>query len=136
MNVGRAGHVNITGNCTFAGTSNIHLQVGRLACLVVAASYTVAGTTPQTHWNLTNNGVLIVNASLTISLSGTPAFSTAFIMATKCATTNTAGISWSGTATGVRYNVQSNAVVDTGGGGANYFPGNAAGSTATGGQYI
>jgi hypothetical protein len=40
-----------------------------------------------------------------------------------------------GVITGSRYNVTLNAVIDTRGGGANYFPGSTAGSTATGGQY-
>jgi hypothetical protein len=40
-----------------------------------------------------------------------------------------------GTVTGTRYNCDLNGIMDTGGGGANYVPGNAAGATATGGQY-
>jgi hypothetical protein len=136
LNISRYGLAQISGNCTFAGTGAVQIQVGRFATLVVAANYTIAGTTPQVHWNLTNNGVLIVNPGLTLNISGTPAFSNAFINASKCVTTNTAGISWSGSATGTRYVVTTNAVVDTGGGGATYFPGNAAGSTATGGQYV
>ncbi len=41
-----------------------------------------------------------------------------------------------GTPTGTRYTANGNAVINTNGGGASYFPGNAAGSTATGGQYL
>jgi hypothetical protein len=41
-----------------------------------------------------------------------------------------------GTVTGTRYAVSTNAICDTAGGGANFFPGNAAGSTSTGGQYL
>jgi len=40
------------------------------------------------------------------------------------------------TCTGQRYNINGNAVVNTNGAGAIYLPGNAAGATATGGQYI
>jgi hypothetical protein len=41
-----------------------------------------------------------------------------------------------GTATGTRYLSGSNSVINTNGGGANFFPGSGAGSTATGGQYL
>lgn len=40
------------------------------------------------------------------------------------------------TATGSRYLANVNGVINTGGGGASYFPGSTAGSTATGGQYV
>ena len=44
-------------------------------------------------------------------------------------------MTFSGSATGSRYTVNLNGAVYTAGAGANYFPGNAAGSAATGGQY-
>ena len=40
------------------------------------------------------------------------------------------------TVTGTRYSVTNNGVVFTNGGGATYLPGNAAGSSANGGQYL
>lgn len=40
------------------------------------------------------------------------------------------------TVTGARYDLQGNAVCDTHAGGASYLPGNSAGTTATGGQYL
>jgi hypothetical protein len=67
---------------------------------------------------------------------GTPAFSVAFAAAMVGASLFAQGATFSGAATGQRYNVQSNAVILTNGAGANYFPGNAAGATATGGQYL
>jgi hypothetical protein len=45
-------------------------------------------------------------------------------------------VTFSGNATGARYSALLNGVLYTGGGGANYFPGNAAGSTGSGGQYL
>lgn len=41
-----------------------------------------------------------------------------------------------GSYTGARYLADRNGVIDTHGGGANYFPGNGVGSTASGGQYL
>jgi hypothetical protein len=45
-------------------------------------------------------------------------------------------INASGTFSGPRYSVYSNGVINTYGGGANFFPGSTAGTTATGGQYL
>lgn len=39
-------------------------------------------------------------------------------------------------ATGPRYSVIANGVIDSAGGGTGYFPGDSAGTTATGGQYV
>ncbi len=45
-------------------------------------------------------------------------------------------INASGSFSGPRYSVYSNGVINTYGGGANFFPGSTAGTTATGGQYL
>lgn len=135
LQVSRSATVILVGNCTFGGTVSSHIAITQAALLVVLVGYTISSGASQ-HISLVNNGVLICQP-ITVTTAGTPAFTVAFISATKCSTSNTAGITFSGTgATGVRYSVQSNAVVDTGGGGANYFPGNGAGSTVTGGQYL
>lgn len=72
-----------------------------------------------------------------VTLTGTPAFSGAFAFA------GSVGYLWaypfsvaSGAATGPRYLASANGVIFTGGGGASFFPGNSAGSTTTGGQYL
>ena len=72
-----------------------------------------------------------------ITMSNTPHFSRAF---TTCATgscVNWAGTTFSGTATGLRYRSENLGYIATGGGGANFFPGDQAGytNTATGGLY-
>ena len=40
------------------------------------------------------------------------------------------------TVTGTRYNITLNSVASTSGGGANFFPGDTAGITSTGGQFL
>lgn len=72
--------------------------------------------------------------SLTITLSGTPAFSNAFALASGLGVIVSQS-TFSGSATGKRYDATSNALIQTYGAGANYFPGNSAGTTATGGLY-
>jgi hypothetical protein len=48
---------------------------------------------------------------------------------------SSANVTFSGAATGARYFANMNSIIQTNGGGANFFPGDSAGSTATGGQY-
>ena len=69
-----------------------------------------------------------------LALTGTPAYSSAFALATEL------GMIFffdqpAGAATGKRYDVTLNGVINTFGGGASYLPGDSAGVTATGGQY-
>jgi hypothetical protein len=45
-------------------------------------------------------------------------------------------VTFSGAGTGKRYSVNENSVIETGGSGASYFPGDVAGSAANGGQYL
>lgn len=70
------------------------------------------------------------------TLTGTPNFTDQFVLAEALGTVLAPDNTFTGAATGQRYLVQTNSVIDTGGGGANYFPGNVAGAAATGGQYL
>ena len=79
-------------------------------------------------------GSLIEVQNLTITLTGTPAF-TLFVYADACSMFYLYGDTFSGGATGSRFSVTMNSTVQTYGSGLNYLPGNSAGTTATGGQY-
>jgi hypothetical protein len=70
----------------------------------------------------------------TVTMSGTPAFSSWTVLSSSGGVVF-AGNTWSGAATGTRYLANLNGVINVNAGGANWIPGNAAGSTATGGQY-
>jgi hypothetical protein len=84
-----------------------------------------------------SGGNVTVAGTATITLSGTPAWASAGCAAGDCGTIFfIGGSAFSGSATGKRYNAVSNGVVDTQGGGASFIPGNSAGATATGGQYL
>lgn len=80
------------------------------------------------------NAMVFVQA-VTITLTGTPAFSTAYAYGYQCGSVIGNVCTFDGAATGPRYQAELNGVVNAGGAGASYFPGNAAGSTLTGGQY-
>jgi hypothetical protein len=100
---------------------------------VAVAGYTIAGNTGIRVW-ATGNGVYS-EEFMTITYSGTPAFGTANVFARSGAYVASGASTQSGAATGTRYNVDENAVIATLGGGANFYPGNAAGSTGTTGVY-
>ncbi len=134
----------LVGNNTAANTQNmeygtcvsgdIYLQSGAL--WYPLTGWTKTGTSP-THISLHSSArVDGTNANgQTVTLTGTPAFATAFITAEEGSIARLLGLTFSGSATGVRYTCTLNSVINTNGGGASYFPGNSAGSTATGGQY-
>jgi hypothetical protein len=73
-------------------------------------------------------------SSATVTVTGTPAFTT-FALATFASTMEFYSTTFSGAATGKRYEATLNAVIYTSAGGANFFPGDSAGTTTTGGQY-
>jgi hypothetical protein len=132
--VSSGGVVNITGKCDF-GTCVSNQMVtdsqGVINCISVNYDITGGATC---HMNSSQGGQIILFGN-TVTLTGTPAFSVQFARGTGTAFMAALSITYSGSATGTRYSATTNAVIDTGGGGASYFPGNAAGSTATGGQY-
>jgi hypothetical protein len=83
------------------------------------------------------NGTTYLAFPATVTLVGTPAWGTAFLMADRTGVIlcyNT--VTFSGAATGKRAEADSNGVIDTLGGKDAFLPGNAAGTTSTGGQYI
>jgi hypothetical protein len=69
-------------------------------------------------------------------LTAVPNFSGAFIIAMDAARVVGTFSTITGTATGSKYTATTNSIINTNGAGINYFPGNAAGTTNTGGQYI
>jgi hypothetical protein len=104
---------------------------GRIAA---TGNYTIDGGAGN-HWSAVCNSIFRVQAK-TITLTGTPAFLAAFANVDLGSTALVNGNTFSGAATGVRYSATNNAVISSGGAGATYLPGNAAGSTGSGGQYV
>lgn len=122
-------------SCTsleFGACANAHVRASQGASIRLFA-YTISGSAPI-HYQAEYHG-LITCVSVTVTLTGTPAFSSVFASVTKLALLDVEGVTWSGAATGTRYLVNTNAVLNTATGSGTTLPGNAAGSTATGGQY-
>lgn len=128
------GGVIIAGVMRYGACSNAHMQVASGCYIGVVSNYTISGNASQ-HWNALHGGFIQCDGK-TITLSGTPAFSSPFAVATNTGKIEAIGNTFSGSATGTRYSAASNGVINTNGAGASAFPGNAAGSTATGGQYL
>ena len=115
--------------------SNFHNLVTSTGAIVsIVTDYTISGGASR-HFYVRQGAQLSVQSGITVTLSGTPSFGI-YADVDLVAQLSQAGASFSGSATGTRYRVQSNGVINTNSGGATYFPGDAAGSTSTGGQYL
>ncbi|MCL4712261.1 MAG: hypothetical protein KJZ73_13555, partial [Pseudorhodoplanes sp.] len=117
----------------FGAIVSTQLNVARGATLVAVGDYTISGAC-SAHIIADSNSSVFINGR-TITLTGTPAFSLYFCGAQLGAIVQAGGSTFSGGASGVRYSAILNGVIAVSGGGANYFPGNAGGSTVAGGQY-
>lgn len=100
---------------------------------LTGSNYTITGGAGNSHAECQQGAEILANA-ITVTLTGTPAF-TRFVNCFRNSTVGYFSTVFSGSATGTRYNAALNGTIFTNGGGANYFPGNAAGTTSTGGVY-
>lgn len=100
--------------------------------LNITPGYAISGSAGQ-HIG-SNTGAQIINSGTgTVTLTGTPAYSSAFVSCDINSISVLTGITWSGSATGVRFIVDHGGVIITGtGGNLTYFPGNSAGSLNNG----
>lgn len=113
---------------------NIHMYAVRGGIIYPQLAYTITGGGSSHMYG--DTGGMVINNSKTITVSGT--FSYSFFARVRLAGIIQAqALTFTGTytVTGSRYLGQLNGVIDVAGGGASYFPGDSAGSTATGAQY-
>ncbi len=133
VNVEDGAKVVVGAGMRFGACVNAQIFARKNSIVVAYSNYTINGGAAQ-HVYIDTNAVLIAQ-SLTITLTGTPAFSGQFMFVDAGAMVVYNGHTFSGSATGARYSVTLNGAIQTFGGGATYLPGNSAGSTGTGGQY-
>ena len=134
------------GSCLFADTNSVlslginnnfgaaayrHIHV-RSGATLIASSYTISGSALN---HIITDAAHVYLGSGTVTLTGTPAFSSATFKSDSTGFMSIFSMTFSGAATGNRYACTLNGVINTFGGGASFLPGNAAGTTATGGQY-
>lgn len=119
----------------FATGAHISCDSGQAVC---NGNYTISGN--ASYHILVQYGEMILNPSPpnTITFSGSLGFTNAFVACADLGFVRAgSSITFAGGVTaGARYVVSGNAVIDTGGAGASYFPGTTAGSTSSGGQYL
>lgn len=131
LTASRSGVINFQ-NIDF-GASAGHIAVASWGVVGATGSYTISGGAPF-HFVITDGGVVAIN-SVPVTITGTPAFATSFCYLRTLGVLSAVAATFSGSATGSRYNVSLNSVVFVNGAGTSFLPGNAAGITATGGQY-
>lgn len=137
INHSAIGTIDLQGNIEFGACTTAHMATDQAgANIIITGNYTINGNSTR-HLSAIRNSVISYSGTITVTLSGTPAFSTAFAIAHTCASMYiiNSSVTFSGSATGTRYNISANGVIQTFGGGATYLPGDVAGTTATGGQY-
>lgn len=117
----------------YGAATAAHVWTEQNAYVEFTANYTISGG--GTRHLFATTGAVIVCSSRTVTLTGTPAFSTAFIVGSRCSALNLNLNTYSGSATGARYLLTYNAIADVAGAGASYLPGNSVGATLYGGQY-
>lgn len=130
----KKGHINFNG-LDFGSVTSQQIRSDDYGSVTATGNYTISA---GAGWHLVSVAGMIRIQSRTITISGTPAYSVAFAECNMSGGTMLVnGNTYSGSATGPRYTVYLNGVIQTGGGGATYFPGNSAHATptATGGQY-
>lgn len=122
------------GQVNFGNAYASHVSATNSGQVSFGQNYTISSGA-SSHYIVDAGGVLTVTPSLVVSLVSTPGF-TNFASTIGPGELNAQNVTYSGSATGTRYSAGSNGVIKTGGGGANYFPGNGPGTVnLVGGVY-
>jgi len=102
--------------------------------ITINANYTISGAA-QSHWRAEDGG-LIDCKGRTVTISGTPAFSVGFCVLYSQGRCTPQSNTYSGSATGLRYNINQMSLLHTNGAGATALPGGTSGTTGTGATYV
>jgi hypothetical protein len=129
---GRGGTINYE-NIVFGAAGLAHINISGGGVTNQIGAYTINGNAIE-HV-LSQGAGQFYGSTATVTLTGTPAF-TQFVNAFNAGIVQWLSATFSGGATGARYSVTLNGAINTGDGGADYFPGTSAGSSASGGEYV
>jgi hypothetical protein len=128
--------ISVTGAMDF-GAANRQMQAALSGGISFASgvAYNISAGA-VTHVFCSSSGNVAIEGC-TITTTGTVAFSGAFVTSSFLGVVFIDASTFTGaSATGSRYSISANGVVYTAGAATTYLPGNAAGSTASGGQYV
>jgi len=106
-------------------SGQIHIVCVLGGKVTFVGAYTISGNAAR-HILLQTGGVLDMS-SITVTLTGTPAWASQFIYADTGGSASFYSITWSGASTGPRYNIQSGGFVETYTSGVGSLPGNSPG---------
>ena len=120
----RGGYIEYIG-VNFGAVGHSHMTATDGGLIAQVGAYTISGG-GQIHFYAQLGGKFFAQGG-TITLSGTPAFSVAFAQAVDLGLI-VSQATYSGSATGKRYNAASGGMIETYGAGTSHFPGNSAGT--------
>lgn len=122
--------ITINGAMEYGAIVQSQIVANSSSAVTISSNYTISGGA-QAHWNALQSKITAAN--LTITLTGTPAFSLGFAEAQSGGNLQVFGNTYSGSATGPRFNVIVSGFIFTNQTSATYFPGNASGTISSGG---
>ncbi len=108
-----------------------HITADRNATILMQSNYTITGSAASHAF--VQAGGRISMAGLTVTMSGNPGFSSAYIVAINLAVAQAVGLTTVNSGNGRRFFVAGNSVIDCGNAGINVLPGTVAGTQQSGG---
>lgn len=120
----------------FKGTTINHVIATHRAFIEIVGSYTISSGGSQGHILTSDMSAIYYQVASTVTVSGSPPITSCFACAQyPSAIVINATPTYTANSIGPRYSATFNGIINTGGGGASFFPGSTAGSVSTGGQY-
>jgi hypothetical protein len=123
---GAAGVIEVTGKMVYAatGANGAHIYLQDNISFYIYADYEITGGAAN-HVAATSGAIFF--SFVTVTVTGTPAFSDAFVLAETEGVQFQGNTAFSGSATGKRFIARYEGILNTAGGGASFFPGDVAG---------
>ncbi len=120
------------GAMNYGACAEAHIECGTGATIVLGSNYTISGNAVS-HLHCGAPGTILAG-TITVTLTGTPAFS-AYFAGVAEGTITVSNVTWSGAATGLRFLAHKNGIIDVGAGTITTLPGDVAGYADVGGTY-
>jgi hypothetical protein len=111
INVENASFLTITGAMEYGSTAASQLVAGAGSTITVKANYKISGGATA-HWRALQAAQIIIQGSLTITLSGTPAFSIGFAQIIIGGVLQAPSVTFSGSATGPSFVINTNGILN------------------------
>lgn len=124
--------IQINGLMDFGACGGSHISAIRGSTVNIAANYNITAAAVK-HINVESNSMVNYTSASTVTITGTPAFSTAFASVSN-SRLDVTNATYSGSATGIRYALD-NAATVRGATSSTFFPGDASGTMTAGCAY-